>query len=168
MDQACAVWARLFAPFECFDTFTVATAPALHVPKGAPAELTALGRALGFDSSSSQAAAGLLSSSTVSPPLEWVRGWPIKPLALLLTKRDLVLMLDADSIPALPLARLFAFSHDGFAFHGLATAGGSLAGLPKRADPASLIPALSQDSNLFWPDMTPHGPGFALLRSALG
>ena len=30
------------------------------------------------------------SGAAVRPSLEWVRGWPIKPLALLLTKHDIV------------------------------------------------------------------------------
>jgi len=64
----------------------------------------------------------------VKPALEWVRGWPIKPLALLLTSFDHVIMLDADSIPLVPPSALL--------------------------DALDKLPSFAEHGNLFWPDIT--------------
>lgn len=108
--QACAIWERRFAPFACFNAHEEAhrlmprlsenvtnLQPSLfasdaHIEQenlsrevgGCAEKQTALARALGIGLSRS------LSRLTVAPTLEWVRGWPIKPLALLLTSHERV------------------------------------------------------------------------------
>lgn len=85
VEHACAVWAVHFAPLRCYHAWQVAQS-----------------RLPGLVFGDGQGAAG----PAEAPSLEWVRGWPIKPLALLLTEHDVVAMVDADSVPLVALPRL--------------------------------------------------------------
>jgi hypothetical protein len=120
MSQACLVWSKLFTPFQCQHAHEVAVsttwppttprAPASTAEDGTMTEEAsnssplkgsiALARALGLEANvrATNQEIFKIYNATVNPPLEWVRGWPIKPLALLLTSFDTVLMLDADSV----------------------------------------------------------------------
>ena len=95
MAQACAAWSRLFAPLDCYDTFLEATASA-----GGSAVAGVGGSGGGGGDEGASRLAQVLglgpSAAAAAPDLSWVRGWPIKPLALLLTRHDRVIMLDAD------------------------------------------------------------------------
>jgi hypothetical protein len=107
MDSACAAWTKLFPPLACFHAHGEASVlhKASEDREGGSAlalKLGLLGKptvgATGFHEArdGAQAAADrrrrldLAASGVGLPRLEWVRGWPIKPLALLLTRYDTV------------------------------------------------------------------------------
>jgi hypothetical protein len=175
MADACRVWEtafHLFSPFACQNAWERAVAPPPRPPPGrrrkkkgsskataGPGKAsTALAVALGLDAATERA----FREETLRPSLEWVRGWPIKPLALLLTRWDTVVMLDADSMPLRPLQpwlRRIANVGDG---------GDGRGGGDEDDGDGGVVRALSRGTNLFWPDIMERGKGHRAVRDALG
>ena len=158
MDSSCRAWATAYRPLQCFHAH--GEAHMRIAPKEDTDDGTALARALGllaktpsFEYGFNEATDGpalaasrasnlrLAASRVGAPALEWVRGWPIKPLALLLTRHELVVMVDADSIPLASIPELLA---------------------------GALAAPLAAHGNVFWPDIMPLGEEHAEVRKALG
>jgi len=186
MDQACSVWARLYAPLACFHTHdeavklvpdngeatcdgdlddgSISAQRADNGRQSCSHQRTALARALGLTSGTIAAAPAKggysgISATTTAPPLEWVRGWPIKPLALLLTQAPVVLMVDADVVPLVGVASLLS--------PNIGTANGSTAATALSG--STLAASLRKYGNIFWPDITSlASTGHSVVRAALG
>ena len=198
MDQACSVWARLYAPLVCFHTHDEAiklvpenddATCSGDTTNGSPSsgghkscsssnghQRTALARALGLRVGTNTAAAAApqsqkgysgISATTQAPPLEWVRGWPIKPLALLLTQASVVLMVDADVVPLVGIASLLQPSTE--PADAIAAADGTPTSAATTSIDNTLTASFRKHGNVFWPDITSlASTGHSEIRSALG
>ena len=171
MVDACRLWAREFAPFQCQHAWERATDWRREESGAVKAtinqhsgELTALAVALGLTANEEHVRS--FRRETLSPVLEWVRGWPIKPLALLLTEWDLVVMVDADSIPVRPLEPWLrrieiggGDTHEENTWKELTENDG---------EDARLARLVSKKGTLFWPDIMECGEAHQVVRDALG
>jgi hypothetical protein len=149
MDQACGIWETKYAPFKCFNAYDEAVkivdshgenrrSSDVEDINNSGRRYTALAKALGLK----QVDLDHFQRATVEPSLDWVRGWPIKPLSLLLTKYNKVMMLDADSIPVHSVENvLFTKDHEN-----------------------SLLSTLEKYGNVFWPDIIQVGESHDIIR----
>ena len=172
MPQACDVWSRLFGVV-CHDTWQTAIegghlAQIMGLPfNGNNDDIDDGDEGSGGDGDREKGQGG----ATTQPPLEWVRGWPIKPLVLLLTKWDTVVMVDADSIPLRPVHELAAsllanLASGGGGDDGGDDGGGGVCGADGGGGGGGVCDGDS--GAVFWPDITPLVAGHATMRKALG